>query len=98
MNDKLTINLNIADRIYPLRIDRQNEEQARKAAKLVGESVARYQGKYEDNNLEIKDFFAFSAFQFAYDYLKLAEEKSTEPLLDRIKDLNTDLEDFLKEK
>ncbi|HEY3388760.1 MAG TPA: cell division protein ZapA, partial [Prolixibacteraceae bacterium] len=39
MDDKLSININIADRMYPLRIDRKEEEGIRKAAKIINEKV-----------------------------------------------------------
>ena len=34
MDDKLSININIADRLYPLRVERKEEEDIRKAAKI----------------------------------------------------------------
>ena len=42
MDDKLSININIADRLYPLRVDRKEEEDIRKAAKIINEKVVQY--------------------------------------------------------
>ena len=42
MDDKLSIRVNVADRYYPLRIDRDDEEKIRKAARLINEKVLQY--------------------------------------------------------
>ena len=39
MDDKLSINVNIAERMYPLRVDRKDEESIRKAAKIINDKV-----------------------------------------------------------
>ncbi len=39
MEDKLSIRVNVADRYYPLKIDRKDEERIRKAAKLINDKV-----------------------------------------------------------
>ncbi|MDD2799611.1 MAG: cell division protein ZapA [Bacteroidales bacterium] len=98
MSDKLTINLAIAGKNHPISFAKEDEELIRKAAKMVGELTSNYQRKYEDSDLEMKDFFSFTAFQFAFEYLKLAEQKGENPLLDTLKVLDADLEQFLKEK
>lgn len=97
MDDKLTITLNIADRNHPLRIERDKEEFARKAAKLVNERAAAYQVKYENIELGKNDFYAMTAFQVAFEYFLLQQEKGAEPILEKISELNRDLEEFLKE-
>ncbi len=98
MDDKLTINLTITGKNHPIRIAKNEEELVRKAAKMVGELVSNYQRKYEDSDLEIKDFYSIAAFQAFYEYLKLADEKGVNPQLDRIKTLDAELEQYLKEK
>ena len=42
MKDKLSIKVNVADRYYPLKIVREDEEKIRKAAKLINEKVSFY--------------------------------------------------------
>ena len=98
MDDKITINLTISGSNHPLRISPDQEELVRKAAKMVGELSLNYQRKYENSALEVKDFYIFSAVQAMYEYLKLADEKGVNPQLDRIKVLDAELEQFLKER
>jgi cell division protein ZapA len=98
MDDKFTINLTITGKNYPIGIAKEDEEFVRKAAKMVSELVSNYQKKYENSELEMKDFYSFAAFQVVYEYLKLADQKGINPQLDRIKVLDAELEQFLKEK
>jgi len=37
MDDKLSIRVNVADRYYPLKVERENEEKIRKAARMINE-------------------------------------------------------------
>ena len=46
MNDKLTIALNIAGRPCVLTIEREEEEEIRKAAQLINSKIAKYREKY----------------------------------------------------
>jgi cell division protein ZapA len=50
MKDKLSIKVSIAGRIYPLTIERTEEENVRKAVKTINERVSDY-----EKNFGIKD-------------------------------------------
>ena len=50
MADKLSIKLNIANRIYPMSIERKSEEYVRNAVKLIEKRL-----KYFEDNYAIKD-------------------------------------------
>jgi cell division protein ZapA len=78
MEDKLSIRINIADRYYPLKIERDDEEKIRKAAKMINDKVFQYKTRYADK--DIQDFLAMAALQFV---IKLSEMES--------KDENSDL-------
>ena len=62
MDDKLSINVNIADRSYPLKVDRKEEEGIRKAAKIINEKVVQYKQKYPTKDLQ--DCLAMATLQF----------------------------------
>ena len=42
MDDKFSIRVNVADRYYPLKVERDNEEKIRKAARMINEKVLQY--------------------------------------------------------
>jgi hypothetical protein len=47
MDNKFTINLTIADKRYPLKIDRSEEELVRSAAKLVNDWLAEFRNRFK---------------------------------------------------
>jgi cell division protein ZapA len=52
MEDKLSIRVNVADRYYPLKIDRSDEEKIRNAARTINEKVSLYKKRYTDKDLQ----------------------------------------------
>ncbi|MCX6334430.1 MAG: cell division protein ZapA, partial [Bacteroidia bacterium] len=58
MDDKLSIRVNVADRYYPLKVERENEEKIRKAARMINEKVLQYKQRYADK--DVQDFLAMA--------------------------------------
>jgi cell division protein ZapA (FtsZ GTPase activity inhibitor) len=93
MEEKLSIRVNIADRYYPLKIEREDEEKIRKAAKLINDKVFQYKTKYADK--DIQDFLAMAALQFVIRLIEM-EDKSDEPnLMERLQKLNETLDEIV---
>jgi len=59
MDDKLSIRVNVADRYYPLKVERENEEKIRKAARMINEKVLQYKQRYTDK--DVQDFLAMAS-------------------------------------
>ena len=93
MEDKLSIRINIADRFYPLKIDRKDEEKIRKAARTINEKVLQYKQKYTDKDTQ--DFLAMAALQFVIKVLESEDDPTDSRLLDKISELNRELEGIL---
>jgi len=93
MTDKLSINININGRIYPLTIDRKDEERIRKAAKMINDIVLEYKKKYV--NKDAQDFLAMTAFQFVSKNLEMEEQADESPIVEEIRTLDEQLSDFL---
>ncbi len=70
MDDKLSIRVNVADRYYPLKVEPENEEKIRKAARMINEKVLQYKQRYTDK--DVQDFLAMASLQYV---VKLAEEE-----------------------
>jgi len=98
MDDTFTINLYIADKHYPLRIKRSEEELVRKAAKLINDKIALYRNSFrmEDSELGLKDLLAMAACQIAIQAIKAEERTDSSPIAESIIQLNKELEDFLR--
>ena len=43
---EISIKINIADRVYPLKINMEEEEVVRRAAKLINDRIKELQDKY----------------------------------------------------
>ena len=89
MDDKLSIRINIADRYYPLKIDRRDEEKIRKAARSINEKVLQYKQKYTDKDTQ--DFLAMAALQFVLKVLEGEEETVDNEIHEKIRELNDKL-------
>jgi len=63
MSKSLKIKLSIADRVYPLTIDPEQEEGLRKASKKIEEMIKRFEKNYAVRDKQ--DVLAMCALQFA---------------------------------
>jgi cell division protein ZapA len=70
MDDKLSIRVNVADTYYPLKVEPENEEKIRKAARMINEKVMQYKQRYADK--DVQDFLAMASLQYV---VKLTEEE-----------------------
>ncbi len=94
MADKLSIRVNVADRFYPLKIDRSDEEKIRKAARTINEKVLLYKQRYTDKDLQ--DFLAMAALQFVIKLLESENRFEVAPLVDELNELDEWLDDYLE--
>jgi cell division protein ZapA len=63
MSDKLKIKLSIADRVYPLSVDAEQEESLRQAAAQLHKMVKQFEANYAVNDKQ--DVLAMCALQLA---------------------------------
>ena len=93
MSEKLSINIKIDGRNYPLKVDREQEAKYRKAAKIINDIVLQYRQKYL--NSDSQDFLAMTAFQFVVKNIELEEKVDQSPMYDELKRLDEELGDYL---
>jgi len=96
MDEKLPIKVQIAERFYPLKIDRSDEEKIRKAAKLINDKLLQYKQRYTDKNAQ--DFLAMAALQFVIQLLDCESKQNLVSLEEDLKALNEELDILLKEE
>lgn len=96
MDEKLSIRINIADRFYPLKIDRNDEEKIRKAARTINEKVLQYKQKYSDKDTQ--DFLAMAALQFVINLMDGETESTDAGLDEKLRELNDELESVLSKE
>ncbi|NOY36944.1 MAG: cell division protein ZapA [Chlorobi bacterium] len=94
MEDKFTIRVNVADRYYPLKITRSDEETIRRAARLINEKILQYKQRYVEKDLQ--DFLAMAALQFVVKLMDCEEKQDVAPIMEDIEALNKELDEYLK--
>ena len=88
MKDKLSIKVTVAGRIYPLAIERDEEENVRKAVKLINEKVSEF-----EKNFDIKDrqdLLSMVALNFVPQYLEAKDslQKDDKGVIDKLEKLD----------
>jgi cell division protein ZapA (FtsZ GTPase activity inhibitor) len=94
MDEKLSIKVNLAERYYPLKIDKDDEEKIRRAARLINEKVLQYKQKYADKDTQ--DFLAMAALQFVIKVIEAESEMDLTPFEEKVKEVSDRMDDFLK--
>lgn len=93
-DNKLSIRVNIADRFYPLKIDRGDEEMIRSAARVINEKILLYKQNYSDKDTQ--DFLAMAALQFVTKQIEDEHQNTSKSLLDDIEIINAELDEYIK--
>ena len=89
------INIEIAGRPYPFRVNREEDEQRiRKAGKLINEKLFQLKQRYSDK--DVQDLLAFAALQFAVKTIEIESKAGSTEQVDRLKQLDEQLETFLR--
>ncbi len=92
MDNKLTITIRIAGKVFKPTIDRKNEETVRKAAKLLDDKYAEYKLQIEDPF----DCLALSALQTSIMLINQKQEESPVPINQKLTDIEALLSDYLE--
>lgn len=95
MSEKLKIKLSIADRVYPLSIRPDQEEELRKATKRIEETIKIFEKNYAVRDKQ--DVLAMCALQFASQAGQLLIQRNSESdtIYQRLSSLDKVLEDYL---
>ena len=92
----LSIKVQIAERFYPLKIKRQDEEKIRKAARSINDKVLQYKQRYTDKDTQ--DFMAMAALQFVINLIDCEQQQNVVSLEEELNSLSSELDDLLKEE
>jgi len=93
MTEKLSINIKIDGRSYPLKVDRENEEKYRKAAKIINDIVLQYRQRYQTSDSQ--DVISMTAFQFVLKTIDLEEKVDQSPFYEELSKIDEDLGEYL---
>jgi cell division protein ZapA len=97
MGDKLSIKVKIADREYPMKVDANDEENIRKAGKIINERIKVYREKFGIDDKQ--DLLAMVAFDSMVDKLNNEHKHKTtdQSSLEKVQYLNQLLSQSIQE-
>lgn len=100
MPDEILIQLEVipGGRKYPVIIHPDEEELVREATRQLREKFNAYKHTFSEAKLSDKDILVMMAIDIATSHLKLEKKNDTVPFTTKIKQLNDELKDFLKEE
>ncbi|HWD87934.1 MAG TPA: cell division protein ZapA [Mucilaginibacter sp.] len=91
---EISIKINIADRVYPLKVNMEEEEIIRRAAKLINDRIREYQENYAVRDKQ--DLLSMAVLHYATSSLKAEKKVMTEDsdVADKVYQLDGMLSDF----
>ena len=86
--EDFTIKVQVAQRVYPIKIKREDEENVRKAAKMINERIKEYEQQYSVKDK--LDLVAMCALQITTELLDSGsdEQKDLEQLSSDLKEMD----------
>ncbi|GGH26709.1 cell division protein ZapA [Sphingobacterium alkalisoli] len=92
----ISIKINIADRVYPLRVETDEEEVIRHAAKLINEKIKELQDNYAVRDKQ--DLLSMCVLQYATGMIKAERNSQNQDigLEQTVHELDNLLTDFFK--
>ncbi len=91
--DTLSIKICIADRYYPMKVQPDEEEYIRRAAKMVNERVTQYKNKYQQ--MDIQDILSMAILQFAVKVVECNDKHDVNPLVNNLRNLDQQLDKLI---
>jgi len=95
-DDMLSIKVQIAERFYPLKIKRTDEEKIRQAARLINDKILQYKQRYTDKDSQ--DFMAMATLQFVINLIDCEQQQNVVSLEEELGSLSNELDELLKKE
>lgn len=91
---EISIKINIADRVYPLRVNMEEEEMIRRAAKIINDRIKEFQDNYAVRDKQ--DLLSMCVLHYATATLKADKKRVDEDtdVADKVYQLDQMLNNF----
>ena len=90
------INVEIASRQYPFRVNNEDDEQRiRKAGKLINDKIVQLKQTYADK--DVQDLLAFTSMLIAEKMIRLDSKAGSKEQFERLKKIDSQLDAFIEE-
>ncbi|MEE1885124.1 cell division protein ZapA [Pedobacter flavus] len=93
---EISIKISISDRIYPLKVNMEEEEIVRRAAKIINERIKEYQENYAVRDKQ--DLLSMAVLHYATAVLKAENnvQNQDNQLSEKVEELDVLLSNFFK--
>ncbi len=91
--EQQSIHINIADRVYPLKIALHDEEKIRAAAKIINEKVENYRKRY--TNRDAQDALSMALLQFVIKLIEAERKEEATKITEELKSLDNLLQEYI---
>jgi cell division protein ZapA (FtsZ GTPase activity inhibitor) len=100
MSNVIPVNLEVipGGKKYPARVEAEDEGLVREAASQLRQKFIAYKQAFSESGLSDQDLLAMTAIDIATSHLRLEGKNDKAPFKTKIKQLNDELKDFLKEE
>jgi len=95
-NDEFKIQLRVADKVLPTFCKRSEEGIFRKAATALNDKMLQYSSQFAGTEFGASDLLALAAVHISAQNLLLKQKEDKSPILERIKILDKELEEYLQ--
>ena len=95
MDERLSINVIIDGRQYPMKIKRNEEEVIRRAVQLINDKLVMYKQKFNAQNKQF-DFLAMVCLDFATKYLNSENTSDDAEFVSELQILSGEIDDYIQ--
>ncbi|MBR1889015.1 MAG: cell division protein ZapA [Alloprevotella sp.] len=92
--EKLPIHIMIGRENYAFTVERTEEATFRNAARIINERLANYEQKYPGQSYE--KYLSITLLDFAIFNLRLEANKDVEPVIESVKQLTAQIQDYIQ--
>ena len=95
MDDRLSINITIDGKQYPMKVERKEEEKIRAAAKLINERLNVYKSRYAALGDRF-DYLVMVSIELVTKFLNKEEKTDNNDLISELRIMTSEVDDYIK--
>ena len=92
MDELVKININIAERVYPMKVRPESERNLRTAAELINSLITKYKKAYAGKDLQ--DLLAMASLQIASELRENEDKNESGKIKEEISGIIQEINDF----
>ena len=95
-DDRLSINVTIDGRNYPMKVNPADEQRIRAAAKNINERLNVYKSKFSGNGKDSFDFLVMVSIDLVSKYMDRESRTDSSDLISELRILSSEVDDYIR--